>query len=140
MNEIQDHANRLFNTYFESILNIELKAEEADRLEATIHKNGNECSYTQLSKGQRQVLKLCFGLAVMQMAADQHGISFTQLFFDEVLDGCDDSIKRRAIKMFEDMEGKQIFLVEHSKEIKSMAENLIHVSIDSSGVSHLEAS
>lgn len=136
---INHNTNRLLSTYFDAEISVEFAAEDADKLEVTITKDGNECSYTQLSKGQRQLLKLCFGVSIMKQASNNSGISFTQLFFDEALDGLDESLKIKAYKLLERLstEYESIFVVEHSAELKSVFPSTIKVQLVS-GESQIE--
>jgi len=107
--------------FFEGEITVELDIQDRDKLDISIRKNGNECSYTQLSKGQRQMLKLCFGAAVMECIQRHHALEFNQLFFDEALDGLDDTNKLRAVKMLETLASRRdtVYLVEHSEGVKA---------------------
>src|SRR5258706_10723800 len=86
---------------------------------------------TQLSKGQRQLLKLCFSVSVMQAVSNQHGISFKQLFFDESLDGLDENFKLKACTMLENLalDDTGVYLVEHSMSVKAMINNKYKVGL-----------
>ena len=107
--------------FFEGEISVEFTIQENDKLDVLIRKDGNECSYTQLSKGQRQMLKLCFGVSVMESIQQSHALEFNQLFFDESLDGMDDNNKLRAVKMLETLASKRdsVYIVEHSEGIKA---------------------
>lgn len=123
--DIEDSTNLYLSNHFDAEIKIALSIEDADKLEVSILKDGNKCVYTQLSKGQRQLLKLCFGVAVMEAVSNHHGINFNQLFFDEALDGLDDNFKAKAFKLLQTLSLKyeSIFVVEHSADFKTLFPN-----------------
>lgn len=124
-------TNDLISKHFDGEILVSLNISGDDKLEVTIYKDSNECSYTQLSKGQRQLLKLSFGIAVMDAISNQHGIHFDQLFFDESLDGLDETLKVKAIALFEKLATKHnsVYIVEHSSAVKTMINNRIDVTL-----------
>lgn len=132
-------TNDLISKHFDGEILVSLNISGDDKLEVTIYKDSNECSYTQLSKGQRQLLKLSFGIAVMDAISNQHGIHFDQLFFDEALDGLDENLKIKAITLFEQLATKHnsVYIVEHSSAVKIMVNNRIDVTLVD-GASHIE--
>ncbi len=119
---LESTTNESLANYFDSEIRVEFETSTADKIEVEIYKDGNTCAYTQLSKGQRCLLKLCFGVAVMEAVQNHHGISFDQIFFDESLDGLDDNFKTKAYRLFETLAQRynSIFLVEHNEALKSM--------------------
>lgn len=118
--DIETKTNLLLSNHFDAEIKIELSIEDADKVEVSINKDGNECVYTQLSKGQRQLLKLCFGVSVMESVQNHHGIRFEQLFFDEATDGLDEDNKLKAVKMLETLAvDRGVYIVEHSAAIKA---------------------
>lgn len=131
ISSIQDKTNSMLSSYFDAEIRVEFSIKDADKLEVSIMKDGNNCSYTQLSKGQRQMLKLCFGIAAMRGVSNFSGVKFNQVFFDESLDGLDESMKVKALYLFRSLETEydSIFLVEHSNEIKAMIDNSYVVSL-----------
>lgn len=127
---LETTTNDLIAEHFDGEIRVSLTMSGDDKLEVLLTKDGNECAYTQLSKGQRQILKLSFGIAVMQAVSNQHAIDFNQLFFDESLDGLDESLKLRAISLFEKLSAdKSVFIVEHSNAVKAMVNNRIEVTL-----------
>lgn len=128
---IENQTNTLLNDHFDGEIRIELIVQDADKLEVTITKDGNQCSYTQLSKGQRQMLKLCFGVSVMKAVANHHGLSFNQAYFDESLDGLDENMKLKALGLLEKLalDYETVYLVDHSEAIKAMVNNKIEVKL-----------
>jgi DNA repair exonuclease SbcCD ATPase subunit len=129
--ELQNTTNEYLAKYFDAEIRVELSIADADKIETLIHKDGNECVYTQLSKGQRQLLKLSFGLAVMQAVKNHHGVTFNAVFLDEALDGLDDRFKVKAYSLLEALSTsyESVFCVEHSTELKALFSNQIEVEL-----------
>ncbi len=129
---VQDTSNDLISKHFDGEIRLNLAVEAADKLDVTILKDGNSCAYTQLSKGQRCILKLCFSVAVMKTIALHNSVQFNALWFDEALDGLDSNFKVKALKMFEELALGEtaIFLVEHSTEVKALVDNQIDVRLE----------
>lgn len=129
---LQDKTNDLLHNHFDAEIKVEFKIEDADKLEVSILKDSNICTYTQLSKGQRGMLKLCFGVSVMSTVQNHHGIKLNQVFFDESLDGLDDNNKLKAGKMLETLalEYDSIYLVEHSETVKAMIDQQYVVTLN----------
>lgn len=126
--ELETKTNRLLSDYFDA----EIKATfsiDADKIEVEIQKDGNICSYTQLSKGQRCMLKLAFGVSVMETVQNHQGVEFNAVFFDEALDGCDDVTKLKAVRLLESLPYSSVFLVEHSETIKAIIDNKYSVEL-----------
>ncbi len=130
--DIESQTNLLLNKHFDAEMKIKLEIKDADKLEVTIEKDGNEASFTQLSKGQRQILKLCFSIAAMRAVGNHHGIKFNTLWFDEAMDGMDDTNKLKCVSMFESLtlEYETILLVDHSETVKAMVNNKINVELE----------
>lgn len=128
---IEETTNTYLSNHFNAEIKVEFTVEDADKLTVNIMKDGNECSYTQLSKGQRQILKLCFGLSVMKQASNNSLTNFSQIFLDESLDGMDENFKMKAYGLLEElsMTYESIFLVEHSTELKAHFTNSIKVEL-----------
>lgn len=130
--EIESNTNDLLTKHFDSEIRIALMITEGDKLEVTIQKDGNECVYTQLSKGQRQLLKLCFGVTVMRTVSNHHGIQFNAIFFDEAFDGLSEDFKIKAFNLLSSLalSYESVFVVEHSETLKPMFENQIKVQLE----------
>lgn len=137
--DIEANTNRLLEKHFDAELRVEFEVQDADKIEVTITKDGNQCVFTQLSKGQRQMLKLAFGVSVMRCVSNHHGLWFNCLFLDEVLDGCDDTVRLKGVRMLEEiaLNHESVFLVEHSEAVKAMIDNKYTVSL-TNGRSELE--
>lgn len=129
--DIEGNTNKLLTDYFDGEIRVQFEVESNDKLDVLIFKDGNTCVFSQLSKGQRQMLKLTFGIAVMQAVANHHGINFSQLFFDEAMDGFSEESKAKAFHMLEALALKyeSIFVVEHSSELKSRFLNAYNVQL-----------
>lgn len=122
---IEESTNKYLERFFDSELSISFDLTDLDdrsRDLVLIHKNGYQCSYRQLSKGQRGLLRLCFGAAVMEASANKAGIHFNELFFDEALDGLDSELKVKAYQLFEELSKSHdsVFVIDHSVELQSL--------------------
>lgn len=128
---IEKYANSLLNEHFDAEIRVGFNTADSDKLEVSITKDGNQCSFTQLSKGQRQLLKLCFGVSVMSSVSNHNGVDFNCLFFDEALDGMDENIKAKSFNLLEKLSLKyeNIYVVEHSESFKSLFNNKIEVEL-----------
>lgn len=128
---LQSTTNDYLEKYFDAEIRTTLDIQDTDKLEVSITKDGNFCAYTQLSKGQRQVLKLCFGVAVMEEVSNHSGVDFNTLWFDESTDGMDDSFKMKSLRLLESLSlsDKRVFLVEHSEQIKTFINTKYSVTL-----------
>lgn len=131
ISNLEASTNKFLSDYFDAEIRVSFSVEEADKVEVSIFKDGNACVYTQLSKGQRCLLKLCFAISVMREVANHHGVKFHQVFFDEALDGLDSDFKLKALSLLQslELEYESIFLVEHSSEIKASCNNSYNVCL-----------
>lgn len=129
---LETETNSLLTTHFDAEIRVDFSVADADKLDVTIHKDGNECTYTQLSKGQRQLLKLCFSISVMKAVSNQQGVHFDQIFFDEALSGLDERFKNKAFNMFESLalSHSSVMIIDHSLEFKSLFNSRIEVSLN----------
>lgn len=129
--ELETKTNTLLSNYFDAEIKANFLIEDADKIEVTITKDGNLCSYTQLSKGQRCMLKLCFGVATMETVQNHQGVEFNAIFLDESVEGLDEGNKLKALRLFEHLATKysSVFLVEHSEAIKASIANKFSVEL-----------
>ena len=129
--DAQDLTNRYLEKYFDSEIRVEFALEGSDTLTMRIQKSGHDCVYKQLSKGQRGLLKLCFGVSIMKAATNKAGTHFDNIFFDEALDGLDSELKVKAFGMFEELaqEHESIMVIDHAPELQAMFENKYHVTM-----------
>lgn len=128
---LEFNTNDLLTKHFDAEIRVSFTVEDSDKLDVVIYKDGNTCSFSQLSKGQRQLLKLTFGVSVMKAVSNYSGIDFSSIWIDEALDGMDDNIKLKAFNMLEELSTKyeSIFCVDHSESFKAMFTNKIEVEL-----------
>lgn len=131
ISELQHSVNKLLTDHFDAEIKVTFDVADNDKLDVTISKDGNECSYSQLSKGQRQLLKLCFGISVMKAVSNHSGVSFNCLFMDEAFEGLSEQLKIQSYGLLQRLsaEYESVFVVEHSQELKNMFTNRIDVSL-----------
>lgn len=131
--EIEASTNIYLDKHFDSEIRVHFLMENSDDLEVLIQKSGFECSFRQLSKGQRQLLKLCFAVSVMAASANAAGIHFDNLLFDEALDGLDDDLKVKAFALFSELElsHESILMIDHAPAFQNLFTTKYHVTMDS---------
>lgn len=127
---LEHNVNKFLSTYFDSEFRVEFKSTE-DNIEVSVLRNGHLCNFKQLSKGQRQLLKLCFSASTMIAASEGVGHSPNVLFFDESLDGLDNDLKLKAFFLFEFLTSKyeSVFVIDHSPELHQMFDSTMTVSL-----------
>lgn len=132
VNSIQLETNCLLDKFFDSEIKVKFELTSSDDLDISIQKSGNECSYTQLSKGQRGLLRLSFGVSIMKAAANEAGIHFDNIFFDEAMDGLDTNLKVKAYSLFQELNKNHdnILVIEHATEFKTMFDKQFYVSLE----------
>lgn len=129
--QVEKITNGYLEKHFDSEIRVCLDIPHGDNLEVQVKKNSLDCVFNQLSKGQRTLLKLCFSIAVMQIAANKAGVSFNTLLFDEALDGLDSNLKNKAFGLFDELAKRHetILVVEHSSELYGMFTSHLHVKL-----------
>lgn len=132
---IQEETNRYLETYFDSQIRVEFTLNAQENLDVTIFKDSFECSYKQLSRGQRCMLKLAFSVSVMESVANKGGVKFNLLCFDEPMDGLDTNLKIKAFSLFEELATKHesVLVIEHDNELKSMFLTQYQVTLTDNG-------
>lgn len=134
---LQDNVNTVLQTYFSSALQISLKAVQDD-MTLTIINDSYECSFGQLSKGQRQLLRLSFAISVMQQVRDNTGVKPNIILFDELGDGLDDDTKCKLYNLFRRLsETNSIFVIDHSEAFKLLFDSRLTITLKE-GTSHCE--
>jgi len=130
---IETSTNDYLDRYFDAEIRVYFSATDSDNLDVTIQKSGFECSYKQLSKGQRQLLKLCFSVSIMEAAANAAGVHFDNLYFDEALDGMDDELKVKSFSLFTELSTahSSIIMIDHAPAFQSLFDNKYHVTMES---------
>lgn len=133
--DLESNTNEILNDYFDAEIQVKFELTDTDKLSVDISKDGNEATFTQLSKGQRQLLKLAFAVSVMKCIHKHHAISFNCLFFDEFVDGCDDNIKVKAYDLLQSLalDHESIFCIDHSEALKAMFTNRYDVELTDEG-------
>lgn len=130
---IQQLTNLYLSEYFDAEIKVRFSTENSDNLSVELQKDSYDCSYTQLSKGQRGLLKLCFSIAVMTLASQRAGVHFSTLFFDEALDGLDSDMKVKAFDLFEEisLEHESVLLIDHEPGFQNMFSKKYKVTLAS---------
>lgn len=128
---LQDRTNELLSSYFDAEIKVAFESDGADKIEVEVYKDGNVCTYSQLSKGQRQLLRLCFGVAVMKHISNHHGLTFSTVFFDEIFTGLDSSLILKGFSMLERLKSdfRSIYVVEHNNDAQATVDSTIRVSL-----------
>lgn len=119
---IERTTNAYLDRYFDAEFRVTFSAGGADKLDVELFKDGNACGYRQLSKGQRQLLKLTFAVSVMKACQYKVGMHFGTLFFDESLDGLDADLKLKAYGLFQELAATHdsVFVIDHSPELQQL--------------------
>lgn len=130
VSQIETQTNRLLETYFDGAFRCQFIV-VGDDLDVSIQKSGYECSYLQLSKGQRRLLTLCFSIAIMEASANNSGIHYDYLALDEAFDGCDSDLKTMGYGLLEDLASRHstVLVIDHSTELKNMFDKRFEVRI-----------
>ncbi len=133
VSSIENRTNEALEKHFDGELRVAFQIADNDSLEVSLFKNGHEAVYKQLSKGQRQLLKLTFSVAVMESVSNRSGIKFNTLFFDESLDGMDDQLKTKAFSLFStlELEHESVLVIDHAESFKNLFNKQYLVSIES---------
>ena len=132
---LESTTNTLLEKHFDAELRVKFTVEDSDKLDVEITKDGNSCSFTALSKGQTQILKLAFGCSVMKAISNYAGVSFNTLFFDECASGLDEAMKSKAFSLLETLalEYENIFVVDHSEGFKTLFSARLDVELTDQG-------
>ncbi len=130
--DLETNVNKIITNYFDAEIRVQFDVADSDKLEVSIFKDGNQAQFTQLSKGQRQLLKLAFGISVMRAVSNHHGLDFNTVFFDEALDGLSEEFKVKSYGLLQSLEKEysSIFVVEHSESLKALFDNRYDVSLE----------
>lgn len=125
-------VNDILTRFFDAEIKVQFTLENSDKLEVSIQKSGHACSYEQLSKGQKGLLKLAFAVSLMKASSDRLSVQVENLFFDEALDGLDTELKVKAFGLFQELRKtfKNIFLVEHAQEFQTLFDTKFHVQLE----------
>jgi len=129
--QLANETNRLLSNHFDAEIKVTFTAESTDKINVDIAKDGNICSFVQLSKGQRQLLKFCFGMAVVKAVRENNGVGNSPLWIDEAFDGLSEEFKVKAFGLLSAVskDYSTIYVVEHSQELKSLFASQVKVSM-----------
>lgn len=129
---IEASVNYYLTTYFDAEFKVVFDTSASESLCVEIYKNGHICYFTQLSKGQRQLLKLCFGASIMKLASNNNGQELNLACFDEPCDGLDEPLKIKAYSMFlELLKGySSILVVDHNSTFQDLFSNRYKVRLN----------
>jgi DNA repair exonuclease SbcCD ATPase subunit len=127
---MEKSTNGILEKYFDSEISVQFSL-SGDSLNVAIQKSGYECNFKQLSKGQRQLLKLAFVVSVMKAASNKSGVQFETVFFDEALDGLDETLKIKAFNLFQELEQEHasVLLIDHAQAFQNMFTRKFHVTM-----------
>jgi exonuclease SbcC len=128
---VESKTNEILDTHFDSEIRIAFSVEH-ENFDTVVYKSGHVASFTQLSKGQRQLLKLAFGVAVQKVSADMSQTSLSNLFYDEALDGLDLEFKVKAFSLFEVMakEKESVVVIDHSPDFQQLFDTKYRVTME----------
>lgn len=128
---IEDQTNRNLEAHFDSEFRVSFSVEDGDSIDVSIFKGGYPCVFKQLSKGQRQLLKLCFSISIMEASANASGVHFEQIFLDEPLDGLDDTMKVKAFSLLEELAQNHdsVFVIDHCQAFQDMFSSKFKISL-----------
>lgn len=131
LSRLESETNRYLETYFDSEIRVQFELSGGDKLEVFIRKSGHECSYRQLSKGQRSLLKLAFSVSAMKLAADKSGIHFDCLMFDESLDGLSSGLKIKAFNLFSELQlsSSSVLVIDHEEALQRLFNTKYYVTM-----------
>ncbi len=120
VSQIEAKTNDILQTYFDGAFRVGFTV-SGDDLDISIQKSGHECTYLQLSKGQRRLLTLSFSVTIMEATANNLGIHFDCLMIDEGFDGCDAELKTAGYVLLEELASKHstVLVIDHSTELKN---------------------
>lgn len=131
--QIEHETNRYLETYFDAEIRVEFNIDsKKDDIEVGIKKSGYDAVYTQLSKGQRSLLRLCFSVSVMEQCANKTGIHQDCLFFDEFTDGLDEALKEKVFGLLSELETRHstVMVIDHSTGFQNMFNKKLRVTME----------
>jgi DNA repair exonuclease SbcCD ATPase subunit len=131
--QIEHEANRYLETYFDAEIRVEFNIDgKKDDIEVSIKKSGYEAVYTQLSRGQRSLLRLCFSVAVMEQCSNKTGVHQDCLFFDEAADGLDENLKEKVFGLLSELETRHstVMVIDHSVGFQNLFTKRLQVILE----------
>lgn len=70
-----------------------------------------------LSGGESQIVKMCITLALKKTLEDLVGFTTNIMFFDEVLDNCDQTTAQQIIELVSGLELSSLFFISHHEDV-----------------------
>lgn len=137
---LEEDTNNRLSQIFDSPFIVKMELAGSDRLDVQIQVGDLSVPFTSLSGGQRRMLVICLTLSLMRLAADNVGVSFGTMVFDEVLQGLDPALKIKAFRAFEQLahEVGSVLLIEHDPGFQALFDNTITVQLDENGESRID--
>lgn len=90
--------------------------------------NGEEKSLGSLSGGEFRALSIAIDLAIVDLLSNFLGVNISPIIFDEPFDGLDVVGKETVVELLQKMAlNRQIFVIDHSSEIKAAFSDTIRV-------------
>lgn len=131
LNQIISFATRDFRTILLSSIIKRLDAyakmfckKMLETTEIEFKDDGNNISITYrgrdfgvLSGGESQVVKMCITLALKKTLEDLVGFTTNVMFFDEVLDNCDQSTAQQIIELVSSLDLSSTFFISHHQDV-----------------------
>lgn len=101
---------------------------------------GQSFPVSRFSGGEIDLVNLCFRLAISLEMARTAGLSQGFIILDEIFGSQDSERQRMIIEGLARLKNhfRQIIIITHIEEVKDMAENIISVYIDESGLSQVQ--
>lgn len=106
------------------------KGDIVAKFSETLTKGGKEVSVGSLSGGEEKGLSLCVDFALLEVLETQFGMTLNPIILDEPFDGLDAAGREIVIDLLESLaRSRQIFIIDHSSEAKSMFTKSIRVEL-----------
>jgi DNA repair exonuclease SbcCD ATPase subunit len=122
---LSPNMSYILNSYKETS-----KKEVVAKFSETLTKGGEEVSVGSLSGGEQKGLSLCVDFALLEVLETQFGMSLNPIILDEPFDGLDTVGREIVIELLEQLaKNRQIFVVDHSSEAKSMFSKVIKIEL-----------
>ena len=106
------------------------KGDVVAKFSETLTKGGQVISVGSLSGGEEKGLSLCVDFALLEVLETQFGMTLNPIILDEPFDGLDAAGREIVIDLLENLaRNRQIFVIDHSSEAKSMFTKIIRVEL-----------
>lgn len=90
--------------------------------------NGKEVSIGSLSGGENKAFSLALDFAIIDVIGSQYGLNLNPIVLDEPFDGLDAIGREIVIDLLSKLsEKRQILVIDHASEAKSMFSNVVRV-------------